>query len=423
MASFSTYEYSVMARNYGISMLVLFLFAVCYEKHREKDYLPGLLLFFLANCNAASAFLVGGLLLLWLMDIASDPAINRPRNLRLFLLNGALAVLGVGICVWTIFPTYNDYADSVLIAHHTVTLKTVAESLFLPSRQFADSCLPQANAFTGARPLPGRLLELFRSLILFGSILGLIRRPGALIAGLTTLVALSVFFAFVYSGGYRHQALWLVFMVCLYWLASRGNASAIRAYPSWIARRANLLSAMGTAFFVLLMLLQLPNGTLRIARVLANPAMALKNRGNNVSALLIGHPELQKAVVIADPDYLLETLPYYISNPTYLMRERRYGNVVHFTTHALLELRLDDVLSDAREIRRSTGRPVLILLSHRIDPSLPASIYAEGYNWKFIVTPEQALIFKLSTRFVRYSKAPPENDDGFDEGYYIYVLD
>ena len=47
---FSMYEYSVMARNYGISMLLLFLFAAFYERHRDKDLLLGVLLFLLANC-------------------------------------------------------------------------------------------------------------------------------------------------------------------------------------------------------------------------------------------------------------------------------------------------------------------------------------------------------------------------------------
>jgi hypothetical protein len=61
IARFSIYEYSVMARNYGISMLLLFLFAALYERHRDRDCLLGVLLFLLANCNVHSVALAGGL--------------------------------------------------------------------------------------------------------------------------------------------------------------------------------------------------------------------------------------------------------------------------------------------------------------------------------------------------------------------------
>src|SRR5260370_30063238 len=116
----------------------------------------------------------------------------------------------------------------------------------------------------------------------------------------------------------------------------------------------------------------------------------MNNRSHNVNSILAGHPDLKQAVVIADPDYLVETLPYYVSNPTYLMREQRYGNIVHFTRKAQLELSLGDVLNNARRLQQETGRSVVILLSREIDPSLPLQLYRERYNWKFIITPEQA---------------------------------
>ncbi len=43
------FEYSVVARNYGISMLAMFLFAACYRRHRERGILLGFLLAVLAN--------------------------------------------------------------------------------------------------------------------------------------------------------------------------------------------------------------------------------------------------------------------------------------------------------------------------------------------------------------------------------------
>lgn len=415
VSSFSMYEYSVMARNYGISMLPIFLFAVFYERHRDRDCLLGVLLFLLANCNVPSALDVGGLLIFWFVDILYCETANRPQLIRMFFYNAALAAAGVVICFITIYPTFND---SVAIGTRSFTVKSLIEGILMPSLQF-NACvsIPGAARLTRVMPLLGKLLTILQSLILFGSTLGLIRRTGAFLAALTTLVGFSLYFAIVYAGGYRHQALWLVFLICMYWVAAPRNAqkeSDSRARSQPLVGR---LSAVGTTLFVVVILLQLPFTANKIVGIVRSPVAALDNGNNNIRSILAGHPDLQQSVVIAEPDYLLETLPYYVSNPTYLMREQRYGNVAHFTRTARLDLTLGDVLTNARRLRQETGRPVVILLSHEIDPSLPAQVYKEGYNWTLIITPEQARAFQLSTRLLKH-RAPAETL----EEYYVYVM-
>jgi hypothetical protein len=177
------------------------------------------------------------------------------------------------------------------------------------------------------------------------------------------------------------------------------------------------LAAAGTALFLLILVLQSAYSFETLAgneiATIANP----DNRPNNVRSILAGHPELQQAVIIADPDFLLETLPYYVSNRTYLLREQRFGNVVHFTRKAQLDLTLGDVLSDGRRLQQKTGRPVVILLSHPINPSLPGQVYREGYNWTFSITPDQARAFQSSTQFLKYRPSA-----GTSEDYYAYAM-
>ena len=416
ISSFSTYEYSVMARNYGISMLLIFLFAVFYERHRDRDCLLGVLLFLLANCNVPSALDVGGLLLFWFVDVLYGETTNRPRKIRMVFYNAALAALGFATCFVTIFPTFND---SAVIDAHSVTVKTLIKGMFLPSLQFSDCVvLPRAGRLAMAMPLLGKPLTILQSLILFGSTLGLIRRTGAFLAALTTLVGFSLYFVLVYPGAYRHQALWLVFLICMYWLAAPGTAQKESDSRACLKPFVGRLSAVGTTLFVLVILLQLPPSARKIVGIVSAPVAALDNGNNNIGSILAGHPELKQAVVIADPDYLLETLPYYVSNPTYLMREQRYGNVVHFTRKYRLELSLGDVLTNAKRLRQKTGRPVVILLSHEVDSSLPAQVGQEGYNWKSIATPEQARAFQLSTHLLKH-RPPAETT----EEYYVYVMD
>ncbi len=416
LARFSVYEYSVMARNYGLTMLLLFVFAIVYDRYRDKNLLPGMLLFLLANCNVPSILIVGGLMLFWLVDILYSDPVARSRRFRMFFGSAALAALGVVTCFLTISPLFNDAA---VIRHESIGPGTVIKGIFLPSLQFLDSCrIPGLDKLMTVIPLFVIPLTIFKSMVLLGSTLGLIRRTGVFLAGLATLLGFSLYFVMVYPGGYRHQALWLVFMICMYWLAAPVSGGNEPAYPAWLAPSAKRLANAGTWLFVLVLLMQVPYSFGKLAEITTAPAMALANRSHNAGEIFALRPDLSNSVVIADPDYLLETLPYYVANPTYLMREQRYGNVVHFTRNARLELSLGDVLANARRLRTETGRPVVILLSRKIDASLSPAEYSEGYDWKFTTTPEQAKDFQLSTSFIAHHVAPPEIDEDYD----AYVL-
>jgi hypothetical protein len=114
----------------------------------------------------------------------------------------------------------------------------------------------------------------------------------------------------------------------------------------------------------------------------------------------------------------VETVPYYASNPTYILREHRFGNIVHFTRNATLNLSLDDILSQARQLRDSTGRPIIILLADRLNPSAPPQVRLEAYDWNLSTTPEQVRRFQASTRLIKSFGRVSDNDETYD----VYVL-
>ena len=69
---FFIYEFSVMARNYGIGMLILFALAIAYPKCRERGVALGALLFLLANCNVIATILAGAFLLFWFVESCGE---------------------------------------------------------------------------------------------------------------------------------------------------------------------------------------------------------------------------------------------------------------------------------------------------------------------------------------------------------------
>ena len=404
------YEYSVMARNYGISMLLMFLFAALYPRHRDRSIFLGLVLLALANCNVHSALLVGALALFWLLDILLDRSVNRPAALRNFAWNGLLAAAGVVLCAITIYPPFNDSAQSFVASGDT--LGRLATALFLPASSFwelAGNGLPAAARMMSLWPSHYLFAsQLLMSAVLFGSALGLSHRPAAMLAAWVALLGLSVFFAMVYPGFYRHQGLWLTFLVCMYWIAGREDATGASA----AVRR---LRRIGMTCFAALLVLQVVVGLHKVLPVAIGSEP--ESRSRELARLIQQAPEFRSATIMGEPDYLVESLPYYLPNRTYLVREQRFGNYVRFTRDARLDLYLQDVLDEARRVRSMTMQPVVILLHERLDPAAPVRAIDSGYNWQLWTSPEQVRTFLSATRRIARFEPVCCNDESYD----VYV--
>jgi hypothetical protein len=286
-----------------------------------------------------------------------------------------------------------------------IDLNQIAVAIFEPARTFGELIFIYPWEVTGL----GALGVVLMSLMMFGSVLGLIRSPGAFIATLVALVGFSLFFTLVYPGSYRHQALWLVFLLSMYWIACEGRLAPeqFRARPKPIV----WLSVVGSSLTVLLVAVQLRGGVRAVVDVALDGLP--QSRSRDFSYFIKDRPDLKDAVIIADPDYLLEALPYYIGNPTYLIRERRFANIVTFTSKAQLSLDLDDILNVAGKLNQERRLPIVILLAKKLDSDQPAIIYPEGYNWKLLVTPEQVHRFLAATQLLaRFG--PAKSDESFD---------
>ena len=411
MSNFALYEYSVMARNYGVSMLILFIIAINYKKYRHSGIVLGLLLFLLVNCNVHSVFLACSFLMFWFFDNISKQNINRDKFLKIFPLNTFIVVIGVAICFATIYPPFNDAA--MIYGSNDFTFKSLFRIILFPGYSMP-SLIP---TFLNDR------YKLFATILLYGSTLILIKRPSALIATIVALIIFLCFFNFVYPGGYRHQALWLLFLISMYWISlndKKRDLQKIALYPGYTWDTTNI-QKVGIMFITILLLYQVWIGPVKIFAWQLTLPSTLDNlpqsRSYELANFIKSKPELREAIIIADPDFLLEPLHYYLKNPTYLMREQRFGKVVIFTKNAILKLSLADVLDNARMLKKKYAKPVLILLTERLDSTTGARLVKEGYNWELTLSSEQTKKFLSSTSLVA-SYEPALTDESFD----VYLL-
>ncbi len=123
------------------------------------------------------------------------------------------------------------------------------------------------------------------------------------------------------------------------------------------------------------------------------------------------------AIIVPEPDFLLESLPYYAKNMIYLPREHRFGTTVSWTTESNYKLSLGELLSSARDIKTRYGQPVLIVFGHLdVDTSRPGEkkhTYGKVFSWNS----DDSTEFNGSTIPVVEFKSAYTN-----ENYRVYTL-
>ncbi len=313
ISHFAVFEYSVMARNYGVSVLLIFLFAAAYPSQRGRGVVLGVLLFLLANCNVHSVPLAGALLLFWGLDIVFETGLSWTPALKVFVLNSVIAAAGVLVCALTVFPTFNDAGvpDWSGGPPFIPALKAALD----PASQFAAITTDCVKAlFGGATPWPDGLakpIETLMSMLLFGGAIGLVRRPAACIAAFAGLWGLSLLFAVGAPGEYRHEALWIVLLIALYWMClDLRRVQPASTSPAEGRELTAVLARWGGIAFLALLFLQAIPGSLDLIRIVRpGPPWS---RSQDLARLIESRLDLRQAVLMADPDYDLEALPYYL---------------------------------------------------------------------------------------------------------------
>lgn len=386
------WEYAVMARNYGISMLFMFAFAALYPHWRARGLWLCLPLALLANTNAHSAALAWLLFGAWMLDRWQGWSHWRTWLIRLALPGAVLLGLATLVCFLSIWPSINDAATF----SRPITLARVARALLLPGAEFTlidDAPLPLALGATA--------LLAACTLVLWG-------RPHYLLAAIGGLCALSLLFAVVYPASNRHRDLWLVFLIALAWMRMDDDT------PAGSAR----LRQIGQWAFHALLAFQALMTASEVQSALARPEIP-RSRARELATLLASRPDLSGAIVIADPDNMIEALPYYAPRtPVWRIRQGGYSAIDIFTSHgAKLNLSLDDILSTARMLHACTGRPVAILMQRPPRPGEDVTV-PSVYNWTTLITPTMTRRFSAATQFIaRFG--PAETDESY--AVYRYV--
>jgi hypothetical protein len=403
------FEYSVMARNYGIGMLAMLAFAALYRRHRDRGLVLGIVLFLLCNTNVQSAFLAGALLLFWFLDVANEEGWRWSPKYRVVAVNGACATLGALTCFLAVYPPVND--STMLTMEPIVTSPIgLARALLSPGRDL-EALVALPLQFLGGQGSPSRyrILHGLLSLLLYGSTLVFVRRPAALGAAIAGIAGSALLLRVLGLSAYRHAGETMVFVLTLLWITLDGGPA--RQIVQWSG--ASLRRAGWTCLTVLLVLQSL-FGLKNAYEAIAGPP---RSSSRDLAQRLSERPDLSGAIIMADPDYLIEPLPYYLSNPLFQPRARRFDAYVVFTHQERRDIALDDLVAEGCSIGAEQQRPVLVLLAASPERLIAEARINEAYEWTLRAGPEQMRRFNASSVLLWRLRRSTD-----DENYDVYRL-
>jgi hypothetical protein len=384
------FEYTVIARNYGIAALLMLAIAASWIRIRDSLWL-GLLLLLLCNTNVPSVFMAGALLLYRLLELWGEEKDLRSPQWRRLFGNVVLVGLGTLLCFVAVYPPANDAAAATNA--QSLSLTNLAAALFSSARSFIEIGFGEASPMT--------------QLVLFGSLLLFALRPQALIAAAAGLVCLKLFYFFVYPAYYRHSALFFVLMITLVWIEAGKLRPQERA-----AGEPSPVVLFGTWMFALLLAVQ-------CALYLRYPVTRALN-GQPFShaadlARILERPEYRGSLLMIDPDTMGESVVYQTGRAYWLIRQDRLGRITPLTSGGNKLLTLDRLLEQAEALHVRTGRPVVIALLLPLDSMKPGK-YDVLFKDYTVLTPASVARFRARTRPIASLRNAQE-----DENYDVYA--
>ena len=380
---YGAFEYVVMARNYGMSMLVMFALAALYPRIRDSLWF-GVVLVLLCNTNVPSCFLAAAFLLMRLIELVTADERPRRKQLTFFAGNAVLALLGAILCFITVFPTVNDAASPAYA--NGIGAAKIVSSLFRSPYGFASIGM--------SVPL------------LAIACLGFIRKPAALAAAFSALLLMKLFFVLVFPSSYRHELLYLAFLISLYWMVLNGAGGRWTDRP-WMSS----VELAGSWVFVALLVVQ--TGLLYFPLKLEAEGTPYSRSAD--AAAIIRRPDFAGAIVMADPDTMVEPIAQYApGHPLWFLRSHRFGAVVPLSRAGQRVLTLDDILADMRHLHDRTGRKVVFISKAELQPR--HQVFNAMYDDVTVIEPDAVERFKAATRQIASLRGA-----GSDESYDLYV--
>lgn len=220
------FEYSVIARSYSLSVLLLFSIAALYQTRFEKPLLYAILIFLLANTNVHSMIIAMAILALSGYEAIFE---NKGRKISPLWLPLLIGSLGVVAAVLQLLPP-SDLRPAISKFSEVRDKDGFAWSVVMRAATGAFITIPELKAGFWDTILAFDLVKYFGTLFFLASFLFF--RRNIKVLSLYTLINAGLFSVFivVHPGWGRHHGLILIsFLFCLWLLLEDKTPQAVQS--------------------------------------------------------------------------------------------------------------------------------------------------------------------------------------------------
>ena len=392
------YEYTVVWRGYGLSMLLVFTFCALYPERRRRPILVGVTLALLANSTVfglVMAVAAGAMLVVDRLTNDEPIAKSGPFYVGMAVWAAGIVHTLVNISPGSGMPQFElNYHDAPSI------VRGILRSILFP-----------AGHASGFFWIPWPSLWLWLSFLL----LLLLRRLPALAFFALSAIGFEVVFTLAYAPTGRHLGNMIVLVIAAVWLAfpweldeGRSSRFVSRDVLRWWRYALTVPLVVALGFHV----------WLGAASVLDDIRLEYSS-SKRLAAIIAADPSLDRAIVIGEPETLMQSLAYYRENPVYLPQEGTFRNWVVVTEPRRHDCDLGALLATAKDLRARLQVPVILALGWLLDGADRQSMYVGTFfEQRFTMSAVTRDEFLRQTELLGRLRDAPLTDENYD----VFVL-
>jgi hypothetical protein len=402
--AFLGYEFSVVARNYGVAILLMIVACILFRRRRERPFPLAITLAVMANTSVHAALGAVVICLVWAMDLLNPEyrkEIGVGWGLGLLIVLGAVAIAIVSakpLPTMAFAPDLSSFDYGKLLRK---ILKDPGSSI--AGSSYADVAAAGELPWSRLGIDPALMSRIIVDVALASLAWSLRKNRACLIAMLAAIVGYSVLFRGAYTPALRHEGVLFFVLVSLCWIAATepGETSTPRG---------RTVLALGMLPLLVTQTLTLP--------VLARRFIVHPQSSSKLFADLIHRtPRYRNAILMSEPDYNLESMPYYVTNPVFMPRQREFHYRVYFDrTRRQQRFTLGELVGIADSLSCKTGRPALVAISYpKVFTDSSGNAHLAYRGAEFLWDPaDKAKLFSRGREVASFQNAADENYRIFD---------
>lgn len=200
------FEYTIIARNYGLTVLILFLIAAFYNYRFTSPYKYALLILLLLNCNVHSIGAGIALLIVYIAEVKKEGLISKLKFPILIIVAGLIA------SIIQLIPSAHLSHDVTIHADYLPLLNI--NSIWVTTTGIQNAFIPITPEYEELK------VALFFTFVFILFLFNFYKTKQVFTFLLISSLWLFYIFSTKLSGSWRHEGLLLVFIVFSIWINS-----------------------------------------------------------------------------------------------------------------------------------------------------------------------------------------------------------